>query len=178
MGKYIAFLRGINVGGHHKVPMADLRKELETLGFENVVTILNSGNIIFDAGTEKVENLGELISNHLQSAFNFPVPAITRKAEDILQLFERDPFRDTEVTKDIRLYVSFLKNPRQPEFEIPWTSPDGSYRIIEAADTIILSILDLSISNTPAAMDIMEKSYGKDITTRNWKTIERIVKKI
>lgn len=47
MNRYVAFLRGINVSGHHKVPMADLRKEMEKLNFEKVITILNSGNIIF-----------------------------------------------------------------------------------------------------------------------------------
>jgi len=55
--KYVAFLRGINVGGHHKVPMADLRKELEKLGFENVMTLLNSGNIIFEVISDYEENL-------------------------------------------------------------------------------------------------------------------------
>ncbi|MGY8913954.1 MAG: DUF1697 domain-containing protein, partial [Flavobacteriales bacterium] len=45
---YIAFLRGINVGGHHKVPMAVLKTEFEKLGFKNIVTLLNSGNILFE----------------------------------------------------------------------------------------------------------------------------------
>ena len=45
--KYVGFLRGINVGGHHKVPMAELSKELKKLNFENVVTLLNSGNVVF-----------------------------------------------------------------------------------------------------------------------------------
>lgn len=46
MEKYIAFLRGINVGGHNRVPMADLKRHLEQIGFENVVTYINSGNIL------------------------------------------------------------------------------------------------------------------------------------
>jgi uncharacterized protein (DUF1697 family) len=55
--KYVAFLRGINVGGHHKVPMADLRKELGKLDFKNSVTLLNSGNIKFETIPDKLESL-------------------------------------------------------------------------------------------------------------------------
>ena len=76
---YVAFLRGINVGGHHKVPMADLRKELEKLDFENVETLLNSGNIIFEAIDDNEENLEKKISLHLEKSFGFPVPSIVRK---------------------------------------------------------------------------------------------------
>ena len=56
--KYVALLRGINVGGHHKVPMAELRKELENLGFTNIVTILNSGNVIFETSKMGIDEMG------------------------------------------------------------------------------------------------------------------------
>ncbi|KAA3640378.1 MAG: DUF1697 domain-containing protein, partial [Bacteroidetes bacterium] len=174
--RFVAFLRGINVGGHHKVPMADLKQLMSTLKFDNVVTILNSGNIIFDAETDNTENLQTTISGNLEKTFGFPVPTIVRSAETILELYQKAPFQDVEVTKDIRLYVSFLRQDKKPDHEVPWTSPDGSFNIIESNDRIILSILDLSVSKTPKAMEALEKFYEKkNITTRNWKTIERIV---
>jgi len=71
--RYVAFLRGINVGGHHKVPMADLRKELEELDFENVMTPLNSGNIIFDTITNNLEGLEKMISEHLEKTFHWRI---------------------------------------------------------------------------------------------------------
>ncbi len=61
---------------------------------------------------------------------------------------------------------------------MPYESQDKSYKIIGISDKIILSILDLSISKTPKAMGVLDKYFGKDITTRNWNTIERIVKKL
>jgi uncharacterized protein (DUF1697 family) len=175
---YVVFLRGINVGGHHKVPMADLRKELKEMGFENIVTLLNSGNVIFNTNTNNPESLEKMISQNLEKTFGFPVPTIIRKSETIYQLFKDNPFRDVKITKDIRLYVSFLKKNTQSDLELPWTSSDNSYKIIERRDKTILSILDLSVSKTPKAMEITEKFFGKDITTRNWKTIERIVDKL
>ena len=176
--KYIAFLRGINVGGHHKVPMAELQVEMVKLNFEHVVTLLNSGNIIFDAIPKELGLLEKTISEHLENTFGFPVPTIVRASKAIYNLFQSQPFQSIEMTKDIRLYVSFLKKNVKTELELPWANPDNSYTILENQNKTIISVLDISISKTPQAIGTMEKLYGSDITTRNWNTIERIVKKI
>jgi len=176
--KYVAFLRGINVGGHHKVPMADLKTLLEKKGLKNIVTLLNSGNIIFDTNPDKNENIEEVISTSLEKHFGFPVPTVVRRAEAINELFNANPFDDVLVTKDIRLYISLMKKNVDSNLELPWISSDQSYEIRYKKDQNILSVLDLSISKTPKAMEILEKTYGKNITTRNWNTIERIVKKL
>ncbi len=176
--RYVAFLRGINVGGHHKVPMADLCKVLEKMNCKNVITLLNSGNVIFNVIAGNPESLEKMISVNLENTFGFPIPTIIRKSETILQLYKKAPFQDVKITKDIRLYVSFLKTNKHADLELPWASSDNSFKIIEIRNKIILSILNLSISKTPKAMVALEKFYGNDITTRNWKTIERIVKKL
>jgi len=176
--KYIAFLRGINVGGHHKVPMAVLRDELEKMGFENIVTILNSGNIVFDAICDNTEKLEKSISEHLEIFFGFPVPTIIRKYELIYEFLNADPFKDVKITKDVRLYISFLKNNKEIDLKLPWSSSDNSYKIIDKKHHNIFSVLDLSISKTPKAMGTLEIYFGKNITTRNWNTIKRVVKKI
>jgi len=175
---YVAFLRGINVGGHHKVPMGELKNEFENLGFEKVTTILNSGNIIFDAKGDKFENIEKRIFVHLENYFGFSIPIIVRKAEALLELFYKHPFREIAISKNTRLYISFLKSDENLALELPWTSPDNSYRILEYKAKSILSVLDLSISKTPKAMEILEKSFGKELTTRNWNTIEKIERKL
>lgn len=176
--KYVAFLRGINVGGHHKVPMIELRKELEKMNFQNVVTLLNSGNIIFDASEGDLAKLELSISKHLEKVFGFPIPTILRTADMIYKLFSHNPFKDVILTKDIRRYVSFLWKDIETDIQLPWRSDDTSYTIVNKNGTTIVSILDLSVSKTPKAMEAMEKYFGKDITTRNWNTIERIGKKL
>ncbi len=174
--KYIAFLRGINVGGYHKVPMAELRKELEKLGFLHVKTLLNSGNIIFEAISDNEENLEKKISTHLEKSFGFPIPTLVRKSEMINKLLSNDPFKDVQLTKDSRLYVSFLQENIQTKLKLPWISTDKSYKIIGKIGKNIFSVLDLSISKTPKAMEELERYFGKNITTRNWNTLKRIEK--
>ncbi|MBE0648758.1 MAG: DUF1697 domain-containing protein [Bacteroidales bacterium] len=173
---YIAFLRGINVGGHHKVPMVDLRREFEKLNHKNIVTLLNSGNIVFDAINSDIEELEKKISSHLEKFFGFPIPTIIRTAEMIHRLLDNSPFHDVGLTKDIRLYVSFLRENNQVSLKLPWNSPDNSLKIIGITNKTVLSVVDLSVSETTKAMALLERYFGKDITTRNWNTIERIGK--
>ena len=97
--RYVAFLRGINVGGHHKVPMADLRKHLQALGFENIITILNSGNIIFSSDSDNTDELEHATSEFLKQTFGFPIPTMIRKADDIQQLFNSSPFEQIEIRR-------------------------------------------------------------------------------
>ena len=176
--KYIAFLRGINVGGHHKVPMAALKIELAKLGFENVITILNSGNIIFDTSLTDTDKLELKITTHLEKHFGFPIPTIIRKTEVLLDLIKADPFKNFTLTKDFHFYISLLKKDVSADLELPWESVDTSFKIIAKNGKNVFSILDRTIAKTPKVMKAMEDFFGKDITTRNWKTVLRIEKKI
>lgn len=176
--KYTAFLRGINVGGHHKVPMAELVKEMKNMGFKNVITLLNSGNIIFESSNKNIEKLEALIADKLAQKFGFPTPTMVIPAATIQDLFKEEPFQNFELTKDTRFYISFLKEKTIPDLELPWIDDTLAYRILEARDRIVLSVLDLSVSKTPKAMKALEQIFGKHITTRNWKTIGRIIKKL
>ena len=176
--KYIAFLRGINVGGHHKVPMAELRREMEKMNFDNVTTILNSGNIVFTAKASEIETMQITISENLRKAFGFNIPTIIRKSEMIIDLIDKNPFKDIIITNDIRMSVSFLSKNIKTDLHMPWTSDDNSYSIIGKMDNNIFSVLDLSINHTPKAMEILERYFGTNITTRNWNTIKRITKKL
>ncbi len=176
--QYIAFLRGINVGGHKKVPMAELRKRMEALGFAQVITILSSGNVIFTASDSEEITLEADIAKELEQSFGFPIPVLVRKAETVAHLLESNPFQEIKVTKDMRLYVSFLKEEPPNLPTLPWANEDSSYRILEVKDRIVCSVLDLSITQTTKGMEALEQQFGKDITTRNWNTLLRIAKKL
>jgi len=176
MAKYVAFLRGINVGGNKKVPMAKLKSVLEEFGFLNVRTLLASGNVIFEFKKESLPLLTKKISATLEEAFGFTIPVILRDAEEIEKIAESNPFKNIMVTKDTRLYVTFLSDDPKSKLKIPYHSTDNSFQILNIKDRAIFSVLDVSKKGTVDAIAILEKEFGKNITTRNWNTIVKILK--
>jgi uncharacterized protein (DUF1697 family) len=88
--KYLALLRGINVGGNCKVEMKRLRSLFEGLGFENVVTYINSGNVVFESDLD-VNGLVEMIEVAILVEFGFGVKTLVRSSENILKLVESIP---------------------------------------------------------------------------------------
>ena len=172
--KYVILLRGINVGGHKKVQMAKLREVLTQAGYSGVKTLLASGNVVLESPEESISHLENRISALLETAFGFSIPVLVRMGEDILNIIREDPFKDIEVHKDIRLYVTFLRNEPETPIEAPWASADGSYRILAVKDRMLLSVLDISVKKTVDAMQEEGKALGKEITTRNWNTVIKI----
>lgn len=87
MKRYIAFLRGINISGKNKVPMAELKEVFEKLGFTEVKTYLNSGNVIFSSDEDDIRNFTNQIERELKNQFDFDIPVFViskEKLEDIL----------------------------------------------------------------------------------------------
>lgn len=168
------FLRGINVGGHHKVPMEELRNTLKEVGCNNVRTLLNTGNFVFETTQTNIQELEYNIEDFISKSFGFSIPVILKSKKEISDLVDDNPFMKISIHKDIRLYVSFLKHTPKLDLTIPYLSADKSYKIIGIKNKTILSVLDLSTTKTPKGMDELEKLYGKDITTRNWNTIKKV----
>ena len=174
---YIMLLRGINVGGHHKVPMGELKTLLKKEGFSQLTTLLNSGNVIGCISAGSVEDITGKVEKLLEKHFGFSIPALIRKAHKFQEMVADDPFNDITLTKDLRFYVTFLQRPQQQQvLDIPWISEDRSFRIIKSTPTEIYSVLDITKGKTTKGMEILKKTYGKNITTRNWKTLLKINK--
>lgn len=171
---WVVFLRGINVGGHHKVPMQQLRSVFNRLGMKNITTVLNSGNLIFHLPENKKLPTTSALEKILLDEFGFPIPVILVNAKSCRAMLELNPFKDEIETKDTRWYVSFLKQETTVSIDIPWTSGDGSFRIIHATPSAVFSVLDLSVAQTTLGMNMLEKLYGKEITTRNWNTLMKL----
>lgn len=169
------FLRGINVSGHHKVPMADLRDKLHELGCKNVRTLLNSGNFVFETKQINIQELEHKIEDFLSQSYGFSIPTILRNQKEISDLVKENPFAAINVHRDIRVYVTFLKNSPEIELTLPYFSEDKSYKIIAIQNKTVLSVLDLSTTNTSKGMQDLEKLFGKNITTRNWNTVKKVV---
>ena len=172
---YVAFLRGINVGGNKLIKMEDLKRALVAMKFGNVKTLLASGNVIFETAKTKEATLAKTIAVALQDTFGSQIGVIVRSIDDIEKLIASNPFKGIKLTKETRLYVTFLPEKSKSSLKIPYSSPEKDLRILRATDTEVCSVLTLSPDrNSVDLMKIIEKEWGKNVTTRSWNTILKI----
>lgn len=168
--KFVVFLRGINVGGHHKVPMTELKTLLKSIGFSGVKTFLASGNIVLEGSEEIVLTIQERLEQH----FGFSIPCFIIPFEELRRLVEGAPFDIVEAGKKIKHYVTFSAGGVSIPRPLPWSSVDGSFHIIQQQKSTVYSFIDLDKGKTTEAMKVLETFLGKNITTRTFNTLKKI----
>ena len=177
MLKYVALLRGINVGGHKPIKMDALARAFGSLGFKYVKTILASGNVLFDAPESQVAALTQKIEKKLEATFSHPVGVTLRTVPEIQKRVKAEPFKKITVTTQTRLYVTFRRDNTRGTLKIPYQSPEKDFQILRVSAGEICSVLTLSPDRqTTELMNMLEKEFGKTVTTRNWNTVVRFLK--
>ena len=177
MANYVAFLRGINVGGHKPVPMLKLKKAFESLRFKNVLTLLASGNVVFEAPPASIAVLEKKIEEKLKKTFGLEILVLIRTMGELQLLSKSQPFKGIVVTPQTRLYVTFLSEKLKENLKIPYESPEKNLKILSVTGREVCSVLTLlPNSRTVDLMGVLEKKFGRKVTTRNWNTIVRVLK--
>lgn len=179
MTAYAALLRGI-MPSNPNMSNAKLRGVFESLGFEGVGSVLTSGNIVFRSPETDVPALEERIQQALIRELGIGGGTIIRSHDELRALLDTDPFHGLTHGRGTYLIATFLKGTAEPPASLP-ARPDPLTKVVgyDAPARAILAIIDNSEpGKTPDFMSWLEKTYGKDITTRTWLTIERIVKKL
>jgi uncharacterized protein (DUF1697 family) len=174
---YVAFLRGINVGGRSLIKMTDLRKVFAKIGFTNVRTMLASGNVVFSSAQMDEKAIVDEIRLGLKKTLKNDIGVALRSLDELKKLRSADPFKGIAVTPSIRLYVTFMAEKAKPRtISVPYATPQGEFRILQATPLEVFSVLDLAKGKgTPEAMNIIEKEFGSDVTTRNWNTVLKVL---
>ena len=174
MIKYVAILRGINVGGSKPIKMDDLKKMFEDLKFKNVSTYIQSGNIFFESDISDQKKLEGLISNKILNVFKFEVPVIIRNSDELKVIIEKNPFL-IEKNIDINyLHVTFLSG--LPGKDILTNIKDKNYepdRCIFIGKEIYLHCPN-GYGITKLNNNFFENKLKLTATTRNWKTVLKL----
>ena len=171
MPAYVALLRGI-APTNPKMHNAELVKVFEGLGLEQVSTVIASGNVLFSTDHRGPSRLEGRIEGALLDHLGTPCTTILRSRRQIEQLAALDVFADYDDGPAQRCNVTFLK--RAPkDASAPPVGPGAS--IVGVRDKAVFSVIDTTTSGTPDLMVRLEKAYGKEISTRTWKTVHRIV---
>jgi len=171
--KYVALLRGI-APLNPNMRNDKLRRVFEKLGFANVKTVISSGNVIFESPSRSVRELEARIENALSEELEFNSTTIIRSQKQVQQLVDKNPFEDREHSQKSSLNVTFLKKKRKIDIQFPYKVDNRDYTLLGMYDGAICSVIDLTSAKTPDLMLWLEKQFGKEITTRTWKTVERI----
>ncbi|MFH5823752.1 DUF1697 domain-containing protein [Georgenia sp. AZ-5] len=176
---YAALLRGI-APSLPNMTNDKLRGVFEALGFENVASVLASGNIVFRSAEADVPALERRIQRALSSGLGIAGGTIIREHSELRALLDSDPFPGLTHGRGTYLTATFLKDGARAPARLP-ASPDPLTRIVgyDTAARVFLAVIDNSDpGKTPDFMSWLDKTYGKDITTRTWLTVQRIVKKL
>ncbi|MDQ6595619.1 DUF1697 domain-containing protein [Bacillus salipaludis] len=168
---YIALLRGINVGGHNKIKMADLKKLLESMGLKKVKTYIQSGNVVFES-EEVAAELTQKIEEAIQKEFGFFVTVVIRTALELNQIIEKCPYSPDNLLEGESVHVAFLAG-MPPEEGIShlqnFNKGDDEY-FIEGQDVYLF--FRQSIRNSKLAAQLPK--LGVPATVRNWKTVMKL----
>jgi uncharacterized protein (DUF1697 family) len=171
--RYVAFLRGINIG-KRRVKNDALGKVFDDLGYGNVKVLIASGNVVFDADERDELKLTKTVEAALERALGFTVSAMLRSVPEVQAMLDADPFKGIDVTKQTRLYATLLAEKATSTMTLPYASDDGYFKILSRTDREVYSVLTVvEGARTVDLMAVLEKEYGKSVTTRNWNTIQK-----
>jgi uncharacterized protein (DUF1697 family) len=165
--RYVAFLRGVSP---MNCKMPQLKGCFEAAGFTQVKTVLASGNVVFDSRASSdaaVERKAEAaMAEHLDRSFY----TIARRVDALRELLEADPFARFELAPNAKRVVTFLREAPGPKLRLPLELEDA--RILAVKDREILTAYVPTPGN-PVFMTLIEKTFGKDVTTRTWDTVKK-----
>jgi uncharacterized protein (DUF1697 family) len=172
MNTYISILRGINVSGKNIIKMAELKKLYENLGFLEVQTYIQSGNVIFLSKENNINYIEKTIRNQIRDIFGYDIPILIIKSENLRKVIETLPFKDIDNSK---LYVTFLSNKciNPPVDKI--MNKKGNNELIQIEGQVVYIYCPDGYGKTKLSNNFLEKQLKIHATTRNWKTINKLM---
>lgn len=175
MTTYVALLRGIGPTNPNMHPVK-LKKAFEEMGFKNVRTVISSGNVVFETASRDATKLETKIEKALPKLLGFTSTTFVRSKEELEKLVKDDPAKGIIHGQKNYVLVTFLK---QHSGKVRSMSRKGAgYEIVGKYERELCILSDLTNTKTPDIMRWLEKELSKDITSRTWKTVLRILKKM
>jgi len=173
---FICMLRGINVSGQKKVPMAELKRLFESLGLKNVTTFIQSGNVVFKADNSNQNAIAYQIGKGIREQFGFEVLVLLRTPEELQKAAGNNPFLKEKGIDPERLYITFLeKEPamdRLDKMKEIHFEPDR-FVIIERE---VFLYCPNGYGRTKLNNTFFESKLKVKATTRNWRTVNELLR--
>ncbi len=172
--KYVAFLRGINVGGKNKIKMETLREVCGALGFQYVKTYINSGNIIFETDETDYKTLAGKMESAIDKEFGLQIKTIVRSITEIEEIVKNNLF-DGQFENNKDLHVFFLDEEMPREKCELLSSNNNENEQFAVRGREIFCLLRISVLDSLIGKDYIAKKLKISSTARNWRTVNKIL---
>lgn len=171
---YVALLRGINVGGHSLIKMADLKTCLAEAGFENVSTYIQSGNVFFSSNEKDEHKLAVAIEKIIEKTFELPVRVVVISQKRIDGIIAKVP-KHWGDDAEWRYYALFLLPPYDMKRAMSeFGEPKPDIEMLDAGDGILYQATDMRHYGKTTASRLAGKPLYKQVTIRNYNTLRKI----
>lgn len=169
MTKWIALVRGINVGGHAKVPMAALRNLCGDLGWQAVETFIQSGNVVFQAGGTSA-NLERALEEALEKDFGFRPAVIVRSAAAWAKLLDTNPFAAETEAEPAKVMVALSKEKLAGGAAATIAAKAAAGETAREAGGALWFHYPNGAGRSKITPALIDKAAGSPVTARNWRT--------
>jgi uncharacterized protein (DUF1697 family) len=172
--KYVALLRGVNVGGHSIIKMSELKSAVEKAGFTNVQTYIQSGNVVFESDEKNATKIVVRLEDVLKEAFKLDMRLALRTYAQLKKVVDEVP-GDWETSKDLRCYIAFTREPTLVQDVIRDIELKDGIDFIKPGDGVVYMSSLLSGLTRSRINKIISKPIYKDITIRNFNTVQKLL---
>ncbi len=176
MTAFVSLFRGINVGGHHKIKMDELKDVHESLGFKDVFPYIQSGNVVFKSDDADVTRLQEQIEDGFEKRFGFHVQVIVRTSADLREIIDKNPFQGQPGKESKWVVVLFLAtHPDETAQEDLLKTYVGPEELFITGKEVYIYYPN-GIGRSKLSHSFLEKKLKTFGTARNWNTILQLQK--
>ena len=174
MATHIALLRGVNVGGHKRIAMSDLRRFVTNLGFDDVRSLLQSGNLVFRGGSQSGLGLESLLEREAAKRLDLQTAFLVRTNREWQEVIAKNPFHDEAESDPSHLVVAFLKDtPRSSTVRLLKSAIEGP-EIVRAQGKQLYVVYPAGIARSKLTNKLIEGALDTRATGRNWNTVLKL----
>jgi len=171
----VSLLRGINVGGNKKIKMAELKALYESLGFTDVKTLLQSGNVVFKGANADTDPIGQQIEASIRKQFGFESKIIMRSADEWRMVVARHPFSAEQLAEPGKILVTFLQSEPDDESLATLQATHNGPEVIHSSGQELYIFYPEGMGRSKLDNGFIERKLGCVATGRNWNTVNKIL---
>lgn len=177
MKPYIALLRGINVSGQKKIIMNDLKQAFLDLGYIDVTTYVQSGNVVFQVedGDTNEMLLKLQIEKQLKDVFHYDIPVTVLSPDNLKHTASQNPFLSAKNTTIDMLYISFLSDEPTTEHIDLLQSYQNEIELLHFGEKVVYLLYRNGYGRAKITNNFIERKLQVSATTRNWKTVNKLI---